>query len=82
MDPGGIFVHRNVANLAPPQHSNYLSVLQFAVGVLNVKRIIVVGHDGCGGASAAVDSKRRGLGRINWLPHALMIWADIRAAGV
>ena len=61
LDPGEMFVHRNVANLAPPQDANYLSVLQFAVDVLKVKHILVVGHYGCGGIAAAVDGQRRGL---------------------
>ena len=61
LDPGELFVHRNVANLAPPQDANYLSVLQFAVDVIKVKHIMVVGHYGCGGVAAAVDGHRRGL---------------------
>ena len=61
LDPGELFVHRNVANLAPPQDANYLSVLQFAVDVIKVKHVLVVGHYGCGGIKAAVDGQRRGL---------------------
>jgi carbonic anhydrase len=61
LDPGELFVHRNVANLAPPQDANYLSVLHFAVDVIKVKHVLVVGHYGCGGVAAAVDGHRRGL---------------------
>ena len=61
LDPGELFVHRNVANLAPPQDANYLSVLQFAIDVLKVRHVLVVGHYGCGGVAAAVDGQRRGL---------------------
>jgi carbonic anhydrase len=78
LDPGEMFVHRNVANLAPPQDANYLSVLQFAVDVLKVKHILVVGHYGCGGVAAAVDGKRRGLVD-HWLHPIREIWNDKRA---
>jgi carbonic anhydrase len=88
LQPGQLFVHRNVANLAPPQDANYLSVLQFAVDVLKVKHIMVVGHYGCGGVAAAVDGKRRGLVD-HWLHPVRELWhehgheldaiADVRA---
>ncbi len=61
LDPGELFVHRNVANLAPPQDANYLSVLQYAVEVLKVSHVLVVGHYGCGGVAAAIDGQRHGL---------------------
>jgi carbonic anhydrase len=77
LDPGELFVHRNVANLAPPQDANYLSVLQFAVDVLRVKHIIVVGHYGCGGVAAAVDGKRRGLVD-HWLHPIREVWHEHR----
>lgn len=60
-DPGIIFVHRNVANLAPPQDTNYLSVLQYAVQVLGVSDILVVGHYGCGGVRSVLRNERLGL---------------------
>jgi carbonic anhydrase len=75
--PGELFVHRNVANLAPPQDANYLSVLQFAVDVLKVKHVLVVGHYGCGGVSAAVDGKRRGLVD-HWLHPIRDVFRDHR----
>ena len=78
LDPGEMFVHRNVANLAPPQDANYLSVLQFAVDVLKVKHIIVVGHYGCGGIAAAMDGKRRGLVD-HWLHPIREVAHDHRA---
>jgi carbonic anhydrase len=75
LQPGQLFVHRNVANLAPPQDANYLSVLQFAVDVLKVKHIMVVGHYGCGGVAAAVDGKRRGLVD-HWLHPVRELWHE------
>ena len=66
--PGQLFVHRNVANLVEHTDVNCLSVLQYAIDVLQVKHVIVCGHYGCGGVRAAMTAQPLGL-IDNWLRH-------------
>jgi carbonic anhydrase len=68
LEPGEVFVHRNVANVVVPTDLNCLSTIQFAVDQLKVEHLMVVGHYGCGGVNAALNNIRVGLVD-NWLRH-------------
>src|SRR4029450_1991834 len=73
--PGDMFVHRNIANLGVQTDMNLLSVLQYAVEVLEVQHVIVCGHYGCGGVKAAMGEARHGLSD-NWLADPADTQAD------
>ena len=76
--PGELFVHRNVANIVVHTDLNCLSVLQYAVDVLDVEHVIVCGHYGCGGVQAALRNSRLGL-IDNWLRHVHDVMKKHRA---
>lgn len=73
LKPGEVFVHRNVANLVNHTDFNCLSVIQYAVDVLKVENIMIVGHYGCGGIRAAIEDQELGL-IDNWLRHVRSIY--------
>ncbi len=68
LDPGEVFVHRNIANLVVHTDLNCLSAIQFAVDLLKVEHILIVGHYGCSGVHASLTNRRVGLAD-NWLRH-------------
>ncbi|MDI3324702.1 carbonate dehydratase [Pontibacterium granulatum] len=77
MLPGELFVHRNVANVVVHTDMNCLSVIQYAVQVLKVKHIMVVGHYGCGGVQASIDSTPHGM-IDNWLRNIRSVYSKHR----
>ena len=68
LEPGEVFVHRNVANVVVPSDLNCLSTIQYAIDQLKVEHLMVVGHYGCGGVLAALEELRVGLAD-NWIRH-------------
>lgn len=73
LEPGELFVHRNVANLIIHTDLNCLSVVQYAVEVLEIEHIIICGHYECGGVNAAINNPELGLIN-NWLLHIRDLW--------
>lgn len=78
LEPGELFVQRNVANLFPHTDINCLSVLEYAIDLLKIEHVIVCGHYGCGGVKAAMEDHQLGLVD-NWLRHIRDIYARHKA---
>ncbi|MDF8335143.1 carbonic anhydrase [Novosphingobium cyanobacteriorum] len=77
--PGGLFVHRNIANLVRPDDANLMAVLDFAVMTLGVNEIVICGHYGCGGIAASLGTLPSGpVG--HWLSHVVDVLNDHRSA--
>lgn len=74
--PGGLFIHRNIANLVRHDDPNLMAVIDFAIGVLKIDRIVVCGHYGCGGIKAALAGAPTEGPLGNWLSHARDVYCD------
>ena len=77
--PGGLFIHRNIANLVQPDDANLMAVMDFAIGSLEIDRIVVCGHYGCGGIKAALAGSPSEGPLGEWLAHARRVYHDHEA---
>jgi carbonic anhydrase len=78
LEPGELFVHRNVANLFVPSDLNCVSVLQYAIDVLKIEHVIVCGHYGCGGIAAAMGNQEFGI-MDEWLAYIRQVYQRSQA---